>query len=152
MIRTRSTTTSQQSYPLNSDNSDMPDAASKAWTQARKWKAERDALRTQIAESSPGSSDAASKAWTQARKWKAERDALQSQSVATVDATSDEISKAWTRARKWKSDRDVMQAKYKALMKLVWDSRRDIPFWKQNEHPEHMHPIFKHLHDAGHTV
>ena len=130
----------------------MPDAASKAWTQARKWKAERDALRTQIAESSPGSSDAASKAWTQARKWKAERDALQSQSVATVDATSDEISKAWTRARKWKSDRDVMQAKYKALMKLVWDSRRDIPFWKQNEHPEHMHPIFKHLHDAGHTV
>ena len=126
---------------------------SKAWAQARKWKAERDALHAQIdAGDVAGPTDDVSKAWAQARKWRAERDALHAQIDAGSSGSTDEVSKAWTQARTWKSDRDILRANYQALMGLVWESRRDMTFWKQNEHPDHIHPIFEHLHNAGYTV
>ena len=65
MPRTRSQTAYQQSPStmIPSNGSDTAGEVSQAWTMARKWRAERDALQAQIAEGSPGSSEATSKAW-----------------------------------------------------------------------------------------
>ena len=101
------------------------------------------------------------KAWSQARKWKAERDALHDQINAntedeTVSCSPNEVSKAWTQARKWKAERDANEkqlskrdTEYSALLSCIWESRSEMPFWKQHEHPNHQHPIFRHLLAAG---
>ena len=125
---------------------------SKAWGQARKWKAERDALQSEHATTSDSFAGEVSKAWALARKWKGERDALQAQIDESSSGSSDATSKAWAQGRKWKDERDTLRANYQALMEKIWEARRDMPFWKQHEHPDHLHPIFEHLHNAGYTV
>ena len=135
---------------IPSNDSGTSGGASKAWTQARKWKAERDALLAQIDANSSGSAGEVSKAWTQARKWKADRDALLVKIDANSSGSAGEVSKAWAQALRWKSECDLQQTEYNALMNLVWVARRDMPFWKQ--HADHLHPIFVHLHNAGYTV
>lgn len=125
MPQTRSSTAPQQSNTdmIPSNDPAARSGASTAWTKARKWKAERDALHAQIAAGSPNTSDEVSKAWTLARKWKAERDALHAQ----IDAgdtgptgTPSENSKAWAHARQWKAERDCLATKY-----AKWKAERD---------------------------
>jgi len=102
-----------------------------------------------------------SKVWKQARKWKAERDALHDQISAntedeTVSCSPNEVSKAWKQARKWKAERDANEKQlskcnedHRALLSCIWESRSEMSFWKQHEHPNHQHPIFRHLLAAG---
>ena len=137
---------------LGSGGTDTSSEVSQAWARARKWKAERDALQSQNIETIDCSASEVSKAWSLARKWKGERDALQAQIAGSSSGSSDAASKAWAQGRKWKDERDILRANYQALMEKIWEARRDMPFWKQHEHPDHLHPIFEHLHNAGYTV
>ena len=168
MHRTRSSTASQRSSVSMTPPGSPPATnnithahLSKVWKQARKWKAERDALHDQISantedETVSCSTNELSKAWKQARKCKAERDALHDQNLDTIDSSAGEVSKAWTQARKWKAERDANEKQlskcdedHRALLSCIWESRSEMPFWKQHEHPNHQHPIFRHLLAAG---
>ena len=122
--------TSQTKAQLMATIAALQDQLSAAWAQGRKWRDERNILRTQsnsynfnssnVPTSSSGD-PALSAAWVQARKWRAERDALRAQ-VNTVSGgssmwdgmsppgtpvTPTSASAAWTQGRKWRAERDA---------------------------------------------
>lgn len=75
---------------------------------------------------------------------------------ATNNLTHAHLAKAWKQARKWKAERDANEkqlskcdTEYSALLSCIWESRSEMPFWKKHEHPNHQHPIFRHLLAAG---
>ena len=108
----------------------LQDQLSAAWVQARKWRDERNVIRTQSnsynfnsskVPTSPSCDPALSAAWVQARKWRAERDALRAQvntlsgvpgdwdgaSPPGTPVTPTSSSAAWAQGRTWRAERDA---------------------------------------------